>query len=69
MATTITTGLAQPLDAICRQHYGDESGYVETVLDANPGLAALGPVIPRGTTIILPTVEVGTGADEIVTLW
>lgn len=69
MATTITTGLDQPLDAICRQHYGDESGYVEAVLAANPGLAQLGPIVPRGTEIILPTVTAGTTTEQIVTLW
>ena len=34
------------LDWICWKHYGQESGTVELVLTANPGLAANGPKLP-----------------------
>lgn len=43
------------LDAICRAHYGTEA-QVPAVLDANPGLAALGPVYPAGVLITLPVI-------------
>ena len=32
-------------------------GYVEQVLTLNPGLAAVGPVLPVGTRIVLPLEE------------
>lgn len=31
---------------------------VEAVLDANPGLAAVGPVVPIGREIVVPTLPV-----------
>lgn len=43
------------LDHIARKLYGTEQGgTVEALLDANPGLAALGPIAPEGTIIIVP---------------
>ena len=46
---------AERLDRIARALYGeDRPGAVEGLLDSNPGLAALGPNIPRGTVIRVP---------------
>lgn len=43
------------IDRIAARIYGTErGGTVELLLDANPGLAALGPFIPRGTVIEVP---------------
>lgn len=43
------------LDRIAQTLYGSErGGTVEMLLDANPGLAALGPELPRGTVITVP---------------
>lgn len=45
------------LDAIVWQHYGRQDGrIVETVLQANPGLADLGPVLPAGVRVQLPQI-------------
>lgn len=41
------------LDTICKAHYGTEDMTVK-VYGANPGLAALGPVLPMGVLIELP---------------
>ena len=41
------------LDAICKTHLGSEQT-VPAVLDANPGLAALGAVYAAGVRIDLP---------------
>ena len=41
---------------------------VETVLAANPGLAELGAVLPRGTAVELPDVQTAPVA-ETVNLW
>ena len=42
------------VDAICKKEYGTEAMTV-AVYEANPGLAALGPVLPKGVLINLPT--------------
>lgn len=57
------------VDAICWRHYGRTAGVVEQVLDANPGLADLGPVIPHGTLIALPDVAVQAEQRPMVNLW
>ena len=56
------------LDWICFQYYSQESGAVEAVLEANPGLAKLGPVFPAGTIIELPTLP-NTSQKGTVRLW
>lgn len=66
--TSITLQIAEALDAVCRRVYGDETGYVEAVLDANPGLT--GPILPAGTVIVLPDLAPPDAADvPVVTLW
>lgn len=43
------------LDGIVFRHYGSTSGLqVEAVLEKNPGLAELGPVLEGGVRIALP---------------
>lgn len=43
------------LDRIARAELGSEhGGTLEAILALNPGLAALGPVLPLGTPIRLP---------------
>lgn len=57
------------VDAICRRVYGDESGYVEQVFDANPGLAALAAPLPAGTAIVLPDIPTTADVVPVVSLW
>lgn len=57
------------IDAICRREYGGESGYVEKVLDANPGLSLLPAPLPMGTAIVLPDLVRETQTVKLVTLW
>ena len=52
--STYTTLDGDMTDAICRRHYGRRRGAVEAVLAANPGLAAMGPLLPAGVEILLP---------------
>ncbi|MGQ3670793.1 tail protein X [Xanthobacter sp. TB0136] len=68
MADKIITGQGDMVDTICRRTYGDESGYVEAVLAANPGLAAKGPILPMGTVVVLPDIEASTEV-QVVKLW
>lgn len=57
------------VDAICWRHYGRTAGVVEQVLDANPGLADLGPIIPHGTQVLLPDQAVRAEQRQMVNLW
>lgn len=66
---TVHATQGQLVDDICRSHYGDESTYVEAVLDVNPGLAALGPGLPAGTLVRLPDVTPAQDIRQTVTLW
>ncbi|GHE88209.1 hypothetical protein GCM10016455_05420 [Aliiroseovarius zhejiangensis] len=46
------------LDHLVRAHYdSDGDDVVAAVLDANPGLASIGPVLPVGIEILLPAYE------------
>ena len=69
MATVYITRQNEIVDAICRSTYGDESGYVEAVLEANPGLAGLGPVLPIRTRLMLPDLPRAAPERRIVSLW
>ena len=63
------THQGEALDAICRKIYGGESGYVEQVLEANPGLAGLPHRLPIGTKINLPALTRADKVPAIITLW
>jgi len=53
-AYTVAYG-GERLDRIARKLYGTEQGgTVEALLDANCGLAGLGPIVPAGTVIAVP---------------
>lgn len=57
------------LDQIVFNHYGNTSaGQVEAVLEANPGLAALGAVLAANTRIKLPVLA-DEKPTETVSLW
>lgn len=69
MATKYTTKQGQTVDLVCLDYYGRTASLTELVLEANPGLAALGPVLPLGTVLTLPFVETKPKARELVKLW
>ena len=55
---------------IWREYRRPMLGLLETVLDFNPGLAALGPILPVGTRVKLPTVKPPQVAElAVVRLW
>lgn len=68
MATTLRAEQGDTVDALCWRHYGRTAGVVEAVLDANPGLANLGPIIPHGTAVQLPDITTQQ-QRQTVQLW
>ena len=50
------------VDLVCFRLYGHTVGTAEKVLAANPGLAALGPVLPKATEFTLP--DLGKPEDK-----
>lgn len=56
------------LDLILFRHYGYTAGITEQVLNLNPGLAALGPILPTATLINMPAAP--TQAEQpMLQLW
>jgi phage tail protein X len=55
------------LDLICHRMLGSAQ-HMPAVLEANPGLAALGPVYPAGLIILLPKLSAPVAQGEI-RLW
>jgi P2-like prophage tail protein X len=47
----------------------DLRGIVEQVLDANPGIASLGTVLPSGVALSLPEISAKTEDVATVQLW
>lgn len=57
-------------DFIAWKVYERQDGrVVEQLLEANPGLADLGPILPAGLTINVPDVEEEPAAPDAVKLW
>ncbi|NIE59994.1 MULTISPECIES: tail protein X [Burkholderia] len=57
------------VDALCWRHYGRTDGTVETVLEANTGLASLGVVLPAGTPVHLPPLDTAMRARPLLQLF
>lgn len=55
------------LDTICLRFYG-RADVLQQVLDANPGLAARGALVPAGTAIVLPDIPPPRSTGK-VRLW
>lgn len=69
MATQYLTRDGDMLDDLCWRHYGRQSGAVEAVLDANPGLSEQGPVYPAGLTLTLPELAPIASPTTPARLW
>lgn len=68
---TYRTKEGDMLDQICVAFYGQAQGFVEQVLDRNPRLANLGPLLPSNMLIDLPEAQglQPIGQDQQVRLW
>jgi phage tail protein X len=69
IGTVITDDGTERLDQFVGRLYGRTLGTVEAVLEANPGLAALGAYPPAGTRIALPRVEDEPGDAGAIKPW
>lgn len=68
-AASYRTKDGEILDEIVWRHYGNQvAGALETVLEANPGLADKGPVLPIATLVQLPVIATPKEAQS-VRLW
>lgn len=53
-STQVRTVQGDTADLLCWRYYGRTAGVAEQLLEANPGLADLGPELPSGTLVTLP---------------
>lgn len=56
------------VDSLCFRHLGTTDA-VEPTLELNPGLSALGAVLPQGTLVELPDEAPAPTEQRIVNLW
>lgn len=54
MSVTVTSIQGDTVDLLCLAQYGRTDGVTEAVLESNPHLRGLGPVLPIGTLVTLP---------------
>lgn len=69
MAETVTARQGETLDALIWRTRALGPSNLGSVLTANPGLAALGAVLPIGTPVILPDVPPTPVVRDIIQLW
>jgi phage tail protein X len=66
----VTAQQGDTADLLCFRHLGRTGGVTERVLEANPGLAALGPVLPVGTVVELPDpADAAPRTNDLIQLW
>ncbi|PIR37721.1 MAG: phage tail protein [Alphaproteobacteria bacterium CG11_big_fil_rev_8_21_14_0_20_39_49] len=68
MAVKYRTRKGDMLDHVAWKHYKKQSGAVEEILEANPGLAEYGEQFPAGLVITLPDIVLPE-SKEIIRLW
>lgn len=69
MAVIVRTHQNDTVDALCWRHYGRTAGVTEAVLEANPGLADHGPVLPQGLSVQMPETQTAAPQRQMVNLW
>lgn len=68
MVTQVRTQQGETVDALCWRHYGRTLGMTEAVLQANPGLARHGLILPQGLLVTMPALS-APPPKTTVTLW
>ena len=69
MPVAIRTIQNDTVDALCWRHYGRTAGVTEAVLEANPGLADHGPILPQGLVVNMPEAQTSAPQRQMVNLW
>ena len=69
MPVTIRANQNETVDALCWRYYGRTAGVTEAVLQANPGLADNGPVLPHGLPVNMPEAHTSAPQRQMVNLW
>lgn len=69
MAGSYISKQGDALDLICLRHYGQQSGAVEQVLEANPHLVDVAHRLPAGSAVSLPDLAGKTQGDQMLRLW
>jgi len=65
----VTAQQGDTVDGLCQRHLGCTATVTEQVLSTNPGIAALGPVLPMGTQLTLPDQAPAKKNNSIIQLW
>ena len=69
MATIYATRQGETVDLACQAFYGRTADVTEAVLAANPGLAAVGVILPMGTQITMPAIDTRPKARALIKLY
>lgn len=69
MPITVQAQQGDTVDMLCLRHLGTTAGVTEATYALNPGLAALGHVLPLGRRVILPDPPTAPTAPKTVSLW
>ena len=64
----VRTLQSETVDALCWRHYGRTQGAVEAVLQANPGLASFGLILPQGCLVTMPQLP-QPATKQLTQLW
>lgn len=57
------------VDALVWRHRRQTKGLVEATLEANPGLADHGPVLPHGLAVEIPEAPAEQSKTTLINLW
>lgn len=68
-ATTAIARQGERLDQLVWRSTGGGPAAVEAVLQANPGLAALGPALPEGREVLIPSIAPAAETVQLIQLW
>jgi len=69
MPDIYTTKEGDTVDLIALRERGQTAELTETIFDLNPGLAALGPVLPAGVKITLPDPVARKAERNVPRIW
>lgn len=65
----LTAQAGDTLDALIWRERGLGPADLPAVLELNPGLADLGPLLPFGTAVLVPVIAAAPAVPDIVQLW